>query len=63
MLISVPATVLVSTHVISTANSLTDRIAILNDGRITWEGTVDEVMSSASDGERLEQKIARMMEQ
>lgn len=57
------ATVLVSTHVISTANSLTDRIAILNDGRITWEGTVDEVMSSASDGERLEQKIARMMEQ
>lgn len=57
------ATVLVSTHVISTANSLTDRIAILNDGRITWVGTVDEVMSSASDGERLEQKIARMMEQ
>lgn len=57
------ATVLVSTHVLSTAHSLTDRIMILNSGRITWQGTIDDVTSTITEGDRLEQKIAKLMEQ
>lgn len=57
------ATVVVSTHVLSTAHSLTDRLLILKDGKITWEGTIDDVISTGPGEERLEHKIARLMEQ
>ncbi len=63
MVRSSKATILVSTHVLSTAQSLTDRIAILSNGKLTWRGSIDEVMSTGKTGERLEQKIARLMEQ
>ena len=55
------STVFVSTHVVSTASRLTDRIMILSGGRISWTGSIDDVENIGTDGETIEAKIARMM--
>lgn len=55
------ATVLLSTHVVSTASRLTDRIMILSEGRIKWTGTLDEIETDIGSGETIEARLGRMM--
>ncbi len=55
------ATVLVSTHVVSTASRLTDRIMILSSGMIKWIGTMDEIKTDTDSGETIEARLGRMM--
>ncbi len=55
------ATVLLSTHVVSTASRLTDRIMILSSGRIKWAGTIGEIETDMGSGETIEARLGRMM--
>ncbi|MEM0156942.1 MAG: ABC transporter ATP-binding protein [Thermoplasmataceae archaeon] len=55
------ATVLLSTHVVSTASRLTDRIMILSAGMIKWAGTIDEIETDMDSGETVEARLGRMM--
>ena len=55
------STVFVSTHIMSTANRLTDGIIILSSGKISWSGTFAEINKEGDSGETLETRIARLM--
>ena len=46
--------VLMSTHTLSVAEEVADRVGIIHRGRILTEGTVDELRQKASASERLE---------
>ncbi len=61
LLRSSKSTVFVSTHILSTANRLTDHIMILSSGRISWSGTLAEINEEGDSAETLETKVARMM--
>lgn len=54
------STVLVSTHILSTASRLTDRLMLLSNGGIAWSKTIQEIEEEES-GESLEAKVARLM--
>jgi len=43
-------TVFMSTHTLSIAEEISDRICIINDGRLVTLGTVDEIMASRAAG-------------
>jgi ABC-2 type transport system ATP-binding protein len=48
--IPLDVTVLVSTHQVDDLSDLFDTVAIMDEGRILWQGTVDEFLSHAPDG-------------
>ncbi|MDQ6886598.1 MAG: ABC transporter ATP-binding protein [Gemmatimonadota bacterium] len=58
-------TIMMSTHTLEVAESLCDRIAIINGGRIRACGTMDELQtgSSASDATGLEELFLRLTEE
>ncbi len=55
------ATVLLSTHVVSTAARLTDRVMLLSNGRFSWNGELSEVERMLQTGETIEAKLAEML--
>lgn len=55
------ATVVVSTHILSTASRLTDRLMLLSEGSISWIKTIPEIEETGQSGDSLETKVARMM--
>ena len=55
------STVFLSTHVVSTAARLTDKVMLLSNGRVTWKGELSEVESQLQKGETIEAKLAKML--
>ncbi|BDR91075.1 ABC transporter ATP-binding protein [Vulcanisaeta souniana] len=56
------STLLVSTHVMSIAERLTNKVIVVNRGVVVWQGTMDELKDiAASAGERIEEVVARLM--
>ncbi len=55
------ATFLVSTHIMSVAGRLTDRILMISGGRLIWQGTFDDLRRLAHEEEPIESVVARMM--
>jgi ABC-2 type transport system ATP-binding protein len=47
-------TILLTTHYLEEAEQLSDRVAIMNNGRIVAMGTADEIIATQGSGERLE---------
>lgn len=54
-------TILVSTHIMSLAERLASRTLIINRGNIVWSGSMNELRKMASDNERIEEVVARIM--
>ncbi len=52
---------LVSTHIMSIANRLTDSVVMISKGMFLWEGTIDELRHKGSPEEPIEKVVARMM--
>ena len=52
---------LVSTHIMSIANRLTDSVIMISKGMFLWEGTIEELRSRGSPEEPIEKVVARMM--
>ncbi len=55
------ATLIVSTHLVSTATRLTERMMILSGGRISWEGSYRDLEGTGEMQATMESKIARLM--
>ena len=47
-------TIILTTHYLEEAQQLSDRVAIMNMGRIAAIGTVDEIIAQHGSGERLD---------
>lgn len=52
---------LVSTHIMSIANRLTDSVVMISKGKVLWEGTIEELKKKGSPEEPIEKVVARMM--
>lgn len=55
-------TVFISTHNLNVAEELSDRIAIINRGKLLGMGTVDSFVSVAGEQENLEERFLRIVE-
>lgn len=55
-------TVFISTHNLSVAEELSDRIAIINRGKLLGVGTVDSFRSISGEKENLEERFLRIVE-
>ena len=62
LLDSFHATYFVSTHILSIAQRMTERVIMLSKGRITWQGTIADLNRQSSGGETLESTVSRMMQ-
>lgn len=56
------ATLLVSTHLVSTATRLTERMMIMVGGKINWEGSYRELEELSGTDSTMESKISRLMD-
>ncbi|MGC8570183.1 ABC transporter ATP-binding protein [Caldivirga sp.] len=56
-------TMLISTHIMSVAERLTNRVIMINRGRLVWEGSISELMMLVKPGERIEETVARMLKE
>ena len=61
MLDSLEGTHLVSTHIMSIADRLTDSVVMISKGMFLWEGTIQELRKKGSPVEPIEKVVARMM--
>ena len=61
MLDTLEGTHLVSTHIMSIANRLTDSVVMISKGAVLWEGTIEELRKKGSPEEPIEKVVARMM--
>ena len=52
---------LVSTHIMSIANRLTDSVVMISKGMFLWEGTIEELKRKGTPDEPIEKVVARMM--
>ena len=52
---------LVSTHIMSIANRLTDSVVMISKGMFLWEGTIEGLKRKGSPEEPIEKVVARMM--
>ena len=52
---------LVSTHIMSIANRLTDSVVMISKGTFLWEGTIEELRKKGTPEEPIEKVVARMM--
>jgi ABC-2 type transport system ATP-binding protein len=52
---------MVSTHIMSIAERLTDSVVMIANGKVLWEGTIDELRKKGSREEPIEKVVARMM--
>lgn len=61
MLDELNATYLVSTHIMEIAEKLSRNVIIIGRGRVTWNGTMDDLRNMARNGERIEEVVSRLM--
>ncbi len=61
MLEQLNATVLVSTHIMSIAERLTDGAIVIARGRMVWSGSMGELQSQAQPNESIENVVVRLM--
>ena len=61
MLDSLHATFLVSTHIMSIAERLTENVIIISHGRVGWQGSISDLRRSGSSEDSLETIVSRMM--
>lgn len=61
LLDTLEGTHLVSTHIMSIANRLTDSVVMISKGKVLWEGTIEELRKKGSPEEPIEKVVARMM--
>ncbi|OWP57227.1 MAG: multidrug ABC transporter ATP-binding protein [Thermoplasmatales archaeon B_DKE] len=62
LLDSFHATYFVSTHILSIAQRMTQRVIMISRGAITWQGTIGELNRLSTGGETLESTVSRMMQ-
>lgn len=60
-LIRMNASFLVSTHIMSIAERLTDRVIIISHGQTIWTGTIEDLRKFGDPKEPVEKIVARMM--
>ncbi len=61
MLTSLDSTQIVSTHIMSIATRLTDRVIMLARGMVIWSGTIENLRSLGHEQESIESVVARLM--
>ncbi len=61
MLTSLDSTQIVSTHIMSIATRLTDRVIMLARGMVIWNGTIENLRSLGHEQESIESVVARLM--
>ena len=55
------ATVILTTHILEVAERLSDRIGIIQGGRLLAEGTLEELQAAAGEGRTLEDVFLRLI--
>jgi ABC-2 type transport system ATP-binding protein len=61
MLKSLDSTQIVSTHIMSIATRLTDKVLMITKGKIVWNGTIDALKAMEVGDESIESVVARLM--
>lgn len=61
MLKSLDSTQIVSTHIMSIATRLTDKVLMITRGKIVWNGTIDALKAMEVGDESIESVVARLM--
>src|SRR5437773_2570604 len=61
MLKSLDSTQIVSTHIMSIATRLTNKVLMISRGKIVWNGTIDTLESLEQGEEPIESVVARLM--
>lgn len=61
MLKSLESTQIVSTHIMSIATRLTDKVLMIARGKIVWNGTIDALKAMEVGDEPIESVVARLM--
>lgn len=61
MLQNMDATFLVSTHIMSIAERLTDRVIMISNGHPIWNGTIEELRERGDPREPIESIVSRLM--
>jgi len=61
MLKSLDSTQIVSTHIMSIATRLTDKVLMITKGRIVWNGTIEALKAMEVGDESIESVVARLM--
>jgi len=61
MLKTLDSTQIVSTHIMSIATRLTDKVLMIARGRIVWNGTIDALKAMEVGDEPIESVVARLM--
>ncbi|ARM74846.1 ABC transporter ATP-binding protein [Acidianus manzaensis] len=61
LLNSMQSTFLVSTHIMSIAQRLTDHVIMIARGTLVWFGTIQDLRNLGSENEPIESIVARMM--
>lgn len=61
MLKEMDATFLVSTHIMSIAERLTDRVIMISNGHPIWNGTIEELRERGDPSEPIESIVSRLM--
>ena len=61
MLEKLNATILVSTHIMEIAERLSQNIIIINRGKITWTGTMDQLKGMVTGDESIEDVVEKLM--
>lgn len=62
LLDSFHATYFVSTHILSIARRMTERVLMLSKGSIKWQGTLSELERMSEGEESMESTVSRMMQ-
>lgn len=61
MLEALDATQIVSTHIMSIAGRLTDKVVMMSHGKVIWSGSFFDLRSMGREEEHIEAVVARMM--
>lgn len=61
MLKALESTQIVSTHIMSIATRLTDKVLMIARGKIVWDGTIDALKAMEVGDEPIESVVARLM--
>ncbi|MEM0373291.1 MAG: ABC transporter ATP-binding protein [Sulfolobaceae archaeon] len=56
------ATILVSTHIMSIARRLANKVIILSGGQVVWQGDISDLRKFGEENEPIESIVARLME-
>ncbi len=61
LLNNMQATFLVSTHIMSIAERLTEKVVMISKGHHIWEGTIEELRERGTQSEPIESIVSRLM--